>query len=84
LLAAPAGRHRLYPDGIHLPHSNKIQRQLEASLTEERYAAFKAELEASKSSLYFGDNRGEVVLNRWLIDSISRASDLEVTWIRLS
>lgn len=58
-----------------------IRQQLEASLPEKQYVALKARLEASKSVLYLGDNCGEVVLDKLLIETISRAYDLKFTYV---
>jgi len=58
-----------------------IQKQIEKPLPEKSFAAFKAKLEASRSIVYFGDNCGEAVLDRLLIETISRRYNLTITFV---
>ena len=58
-----------------------IREQLGNSLSQEWFSAFKTKLEASKSILYFGDNSGEVVLDKLLIETIIKRYDKEITFV---
>lgn len=58
-----------------------IQEQLENSLSREGFADFKGKLKAAESILYFGDNSGEVVLDKLLIETIKQRYRTEITFV---
>ena len=58
-----------------------IREKLEHPLSQEWFFPFKTNLEASKSILYFGDNAGEVVLDKLLIETIKKRYDKEITFV---
>jgi hypothetical protein len=58
-----------------------IQEQLEQPISQQRFSPFKTRLEASKSILYFGDNAGEVVLDKLLIETIKKRYDRDITFV---
>ncbi len=58
-----------------------IREKLENPLSQEWFSPFKTHLEASKSILYFGDNAGEVVLDKLLIETIKKRYDKEITFV---
>ena len=70
----------MVPQGI-VDVEKTIQEKLDNSLSQEWFSLFKTKLEASKSILYFGDNSGEVVLDKLLIETIKKRYDKEITFV---
>jgi uncharacterized protein with ATP-grasp and redox domains len=58
-----------------------IQEQIETPLPYEWFSSFKEQLETSKLILYFGDNAGEIVLDKLLIETIRRRYDSEIIFV---
>ena len=69
-----------------LPHSTKdvetsIKERVGSSLPKESYRKFEEELEISKLILYFGDNAGEIVFDKLLIETIKTRYDVDVVFV---
>jgi len=59
-----------------------IQERLEeARIPMERFLQFKKKLYESELVLYFGDNSGEVVIDKLLIETIKEETDLEIVFV---
>jgi len=58
-----------------------VRKQLETHLPHEDFSIFKEKLEAVKTVLYLGDNAGEIVMDRLLIETILKRCDLELTYV---
>lgn len=70
----------MVPEGT-LNIEKTIKEQLKAPLPYDWFSSFKEQLEASKFILYFGDNVGEVVLDRLLIETIRLRCDPEIIFV---
>ena len=60
---------------------NSITEKLEASVSKEMYGEFKNRLEQSRRLLFFGDNAGEIVFDRLLIETIRKMYDPEISFV---
>jgi len=60
---------------------NLISEKLKMPLSEENYSQFKQQLKASKHLLIFGDNAGEIVFDKLLIETIKKIHQLEITYV---
>ena len=60
---------------------NYIKDRIDVPLSPENYAEFKQQLQASKSVIYFGDNAGEIVFDKLLIQTIRKMYELEITLV---
>ena len=60
---------------------NLISEKLKMPLSEENYSQFKQQLKASKHLLIFGDNAGEIVFYKLLIETIKKIHQLEITYV---
>ncbi len=60
---------------------NLISEKLKMPLSEENYSQFKQQLKASKHLLIFGDNAGEIVFDKLLIETIKKMHQLEITYV---
>ena len=58
-----------------------ITKKLEAPLSKEIYGEFKKRLKQSRRLLFFGDNAGEIVFDRLLIETIRKMYDLEIDFV---
>lgn len=58
-----------------------IERNLRVRLSENQYAEFKNRLRNSRLLLYFGDNAGEIVFDKLLIETIKKQKDIEVVFV---
>jgi len=58
-----------------------VQEKLDAPLSYESFSTFRGKLEASKFVLYIGDNSGEIVLDKLLIETIRQCCDREITFV---
>lgn len=58
-----------------------IDNSLETSLDPDAFVVFKRQLEKSRVVLFFGDNAGEIVLDRLLIETLSNFFDLETHYV---
>jgi uncharacterized protein with ATP-grasp and redox domains len=56
---------------------NSIKDRINVPLSPENYADFKQQLQASKSVIYFGDNAGEIVFDKLLIQTLKKMYELE-------
>lgn len=60
---------------------NSIREKLKSSIPEKAYANFREDLKKSKSLVYFGDNAGEIVFDKLLIEVIKERYDMDVVFI---
>lgn len=58
-----------------------ITDRVKAPLSNENYSKFKQQLQASKRVLYFGDNAGEIVFDKLLIETIKKTHPLEIDFV---
>jgi hypothetical protein len=57
-----------------------IEKALSSGFVIDDYAEFVARLDSSQKLLYLGDNAGEIVFDRILIEEIKRGKDIKVTF----
>ncbi len=55
--------------------------RLKFSISKENYERFEEQLTASKLLLYFGDNAGELVLDKLLIETIKKRHNVKVVFV---
>ena len=60
---------------------NSIAERLNAPLSYGIYSEFKRQLDASNLLIYFGDNAGEIVLDKLLIETIQKLHPLEIVFV---
>ncbi len=60
---------------------NSISEKVKIPLSDENYSQFKQQLKASKHLLIFGDNAGEIVFDKLLIETIKKMHRLEITYV---
>ncbi|UCE51367.1 MAG: DUF89 family protein, partial [Desulfobacterales bacterium] len=60
---------------------NSIKDRINAPLSNENYSKFKQQLQASKRLIYFGDNTGEIVFDKLLIETINNLYKLEIVFV---
>jgi len=60
---------------------NLISEKVKVPLSDENYAKFKQQLKASKHLLIFGDNAGEIVFDKLLIETLKKIHQLEITFV---
>lgn len=60
---------------------NTISEKAKLPLSAESYSQFKHQLKASKHLLIFGDNAGEIVFDKLLIETIKKMHQLEITFV---
>jgi len=60
---------------------NSISEKVKVPLSGENYSKFKQQLKASKHLLIFGDNAGEIVLDKLLIETLKKIHQLEITYV---
>ena len=60
---------------------NSIADRLNAPLSNGIYSEFKRQLQASNLLVYFGDNAGEIVLDKLLIETIQKLHPLEIVYV---
>jgi uncharacterized protein with ATP-grasp and redox domains len=60
---------------------NLISEKAKVPLSDENYSQFKQQLKASKHLLIFGDNAGEIVFDKLLIETIKKIYQLEITFV---
>lgn len=58
-----------------------LEHSLNTSLDPDAFAVFKRKLEKSRTVLFFGDNAGEIVLDRLLIETLSSFFNLETHYV---
>ena len=58
-----------------------IKENLETLLPEEEYEEFLNRLNTSKKILFFGDNSGEIVFDRLLIETIKKTNNPEIIYV---
>jgi hypothetical protein len=60
---------------------NSISEKVKMPLSNENYLQFKQQLKASKHVLIFGDNAGEIVFDKLLIETIKKLHHPEITFV---
>jgi len=60
---------------------NSISEKVKMPLSDENYSKFKQQLKAGKHLLIFGDNAGEIVFDKLLIETIKKIHQLEITFV---
>ena len=60
---------------------NSISEKVKMPLSNENYSQFKQQLKASKHVLIFGDNAGEIVFDKLLIETIKKIHHPEITFV---
>jgi uncharacterized protein with ATP-grasp and redox domains len=60
---------------------NLILEKVKMPLSGQNYSEFKQQLKASKHLLIFGDNAGEIVFDKLLIETIKKIHQLEITFV---
>jgi uncharacterized protein with ATP-grasp and redox domains len=60
---------------------NSISEKAKMPLSDQNYSQFKQQLKASKHVLIFGDNAGEIVFDKLLIETIRKRYELEITYV---
>ena len=58
-----------------------IERNLRLDISEHHYEEFKKRLNKSRLLLYFGDNAGEMVFDKLLIETIKEQKDIEIVYV---
>lgn len=66
-------------DFSHL--QNTIRERIAQPLPEKNFQAFRDQLERTRRLVYFGDNAGEIVLDKLLISTLKELYDLEVAFV---
>ena len=64
-----------------LAFENSIIDRINVPLSNEDYLKFKNRLQASKRLIYFGDNAGEIVFDKLLIETIKKLYNLEIVFV---
>ena len=67
--------------GPNASFENSIQGSAEAPLSREIFSAFAQQLKASNHLVYFGDNAGEIVLDKLLIETIKDLHPAEIVFV---
>jgi uncharacterized protein with ATP-grasp and redox domains len=60
---------------------NSISEKAKLPLSKENYSQFKQQLKASKHLLIFGDNAGEIVFDKLMIETVRKIHQLEITYV---
>jgi uncharacterized protein with ATP-grasp and redox domains len=60
---------------------DSITDRVKAPLSDENYSKFRQQLEASNDLLIFGDNAGEIVFDKLLIETIKKMHKLEIAYV---
>jgi uncharacterized protein with ATP-grasp and redox domains len=60
---------------------NSIKDRVDAPLPVETYSAFEQQLKASNRLVYFGDNAGEIVFDKLLIETIQELHSAEIVFV---
>ena len=60
---------------------NSIKEKLKTSIQEKAYSNFREDLKRSKSLVYLGDNAGEIVFDKLLIEVIQEKYDMDVVFV---
>jgi len=60
---------------------NSIKEKLEAPISKAMYGEFKKRLAQSRRLLFFGDNAGEIVFDRLLIETIRKTCNPEIAFV---
>jgi hypothetical protein len=60
---------------------DSISEKVKIPLSDENYSKFKQQLKASKHLLIFGDNAGEIVFDKLLIETIKKMHQLEIVFV---
>ena len=60
---------------------NSITEKAKLPLSEERYSRFRQQLQVTRNLLIFGDNAGEIVFDRLLIETIKTEHQPEITYV---
>ncbi len=60
---------------------DSIRDAVEAPLSRDTYSAFDQQLKASSRLVYFGDNAGEIVLDKLLIETIKELNSAKVVFV---
>ena len=60
---------------------NTISEKVKVPFSDENYSKFRQQLMASKYLLIFGDNAGEIVFDKLLIETIKKIHQLEITYV---
>ena len=60
---------------------NSITEKAKLPLSDENYKKFRAQLKISRRILIFGDNAGEIVFDRLLIETIKKSYQPEITFV---
>ncbi len=58
-----------------------LRERVEQPLPEKSLAQFKAQLDKTRRMVYFGDNAGEIVLDKLLISTLKELYDLEIVFV---
>lgn len=61
-----------------------VKEKMEQPLPEKSFEAFKAQVGKTRRLVYFGDNAGEIVLDKLLITTLKKLYDLEVVFVARS
>ena len=60
---------------------NSISEKVKMPLSDQNYSKFRQQLKASKHLLIFGDNAGEIVFDKLLIETIKKIYQQEITYV---
>ena len=60
---------------------NSITDRVNVPLSKENYRKFKQQLQASKHLVYFGDNAGEIVFDKLLIETIKKNHPVKIDFV---
>ena len=60
---------------------DSIKNRVDALLALENYSAFEQQLKVSKRLVYFGDNAGEIVFDKLLIETIKELHSVEIVFV---
>ena len=60
---------------------NSITEKVKAPLSDENYSKFRQQLQTSNHLLIFGDNAGEIVFDKLLIETIKKMHKLEIAFV---
>ena len=71
----------LGPSSDHSEIGAIVESALTMPLAIDHYPKFREDIRSSKRILYLGDNAGEIVFDRILIEEIKRTRDIEITFV---
>ena len=60
---------------------NSISEKVKVPLSKKNYSQFEQRLKASRHLMIFGDNAGEIVFDKLMIETLKKTNQLEITYV---